>query len=380
MAVRLEDRTAAVGILMLLSMGCSATQSTTAPTTTAPTTSQRLAELDARIDDAEKRRIQLDAEIAASEALAEQARERARTQACLARNAELHAKATQIQSACLEKVAVYNACEARRSKKKAGSTAIGCIIGIGIAATTSGLGTPIALGGCGMGHLAGKSGQECSPVRCEADQQKIERTLLSTRKHSEFPLCGGYLGISVKGFEVRKRVGVRIIEVGPGTTASSIGLAKGDHLIAINSRTVRSPADVDKAMARKRIGSRVRVVVVRRGHLLRFDDAEVEQVTASGSHSSRPTFGAKLDQKQVTTRYFDGLEVLRVDGPAKLAGLRPGDVIKGVNGTLVHRRLELRQLLTSALPGQTVRLALIRKGSPREIDIELGPRKGRKGI
>jgi len=374
MSVRLEDRTAAAGLLALLTVGCSVTQSTTAPTT-----SQRLAELDARFDEAEKRRIQLDADIAASEALAEQARERARTQACLAGNAELRAKATQMQSACLEKVAMYNACEARRSKAQAGSTAIGCLIGIGIATTTSGLGTPIALGGCGMGALAG-SGRACPPVRCEADQQKIERKVLSTKKLPEYPLCGGYLGISVKDFEVRKRVGVRISEVGPGTTAASIGLARNDRVIAIDSRTVRSPADVDKALARKRTGSKVRVVVVRRGHLLRFDDAKVEQVTASGSHSSRPTFGAKLDPKQTITRYFDGLEVLRVDGPAKLADLRPGDVIKGVNGTLVHRRLELRQILTSALPGQTVRLALIREGSPLELDIELAPRKGRKGI
>lgn len=374
MAVRLENRTVAAGLLVLMAVGCSATQSTTAPTA-----SQRLAALDARFDEAEKRLIELDAEIAASEALAEQARERARTQACLAGNAELRAKATQIQSACLEEVAMYNACEAKRSKKQAGSTALGCLIGIGIATTTGGLGTPVALGGCGMGAIAG-SGRTCSPVRCEADQQKIEREVLSAKRLSEFPLCGGYLGISVKDFEVEKRVGVRISEVGPGTTAASIGLTRGDHVIAIDSRTVRSPADVVKAIERKRAGSKVRIVVVRRGHRLRFDDAEVEQVTSNGSPSPRPTFGAKLAPKQVTTRYFDGLKVLRVDGPAKLAGLRPGDVIKGVNGTLVHRRLELRQILTSVLPGQTVRLALIREGSPLELDIELGPRKGRKGI
>lgn len=88
----------------------------------------------------------------------------------------------------------------------------------------------------------------------------------------------------------------------PPLAPKVIGLAKGDHIIAINSRTVRSPADVAKAMARKRIGSKVRVVVVRSGHLFRFDDAKVEQVTASGSRSTRATFGAKLEPKQVTLR------------------------------------------------------------------------------
>ncbi len=375
MAVRLEDRAAVAGLLMLLTAGCAATQSTRAPTTP-----QRLAELDARINEAEKRRIELDAEIAASEALAEQARERARTQACLAGNAELRAQATQMQSACLEKVAVYNACEAKRSKSQAGSTAIGCLIGIGIAATTSGLGTSIALGGCGLGAAAGSTIRTCPRVRCQADQQKIERKVLTKKRLSEYPLCGGYLGIGVDDLMVTKRLGARITEVGPGTTAASVGLAANDYVIAIDSRTIRSPADVDKALARKRSGSKLRVVIVRRKHLLRFDSAKVEQMSASGSRSSRPTFGAKFDPSPATTRYFDGLEILRVDGPARLAGLRPGDIIKGVNGTLVHRRLELRQLLTSLLPGQTVRLALIRDGSPLELDVKLGPRKRRKGI
>lgn len=373
MSLHLDNRTATAVLLMLLTAGCSTL------TTTAPSTSQRLADLDARIDEAEKRRIQLDAEIAASEALAAQARERARTQACLAGNSELRAKATQVQSACLEDVAEYNACEARRSKTQAGGTAIGCLIGIGVASTTGGVGLPIALGGCGMGALAG-SGRACPHVRCEADQQKIERKVLSAKKLSEFPLCGGYLGVGVKDFQVSKRIGVRIREVGPGTTAASIGLTRGDHVIAIDSRAIRSPADVDKALARKRPGSNVRVVAVRRGRLLRFDDATVERISPSGSQSARPTFGAKLDPKQVTTRYLDGLEVLRVDGPAKLAGLLPGDIIKGVNGTLVHRRLELRQFLTSVLPGQAVRLTVVREGRPLELQIELGPRSGRKGI
>jgi S1-C subfamily serine protease len=69
-----------------------------------------------------------------------------------------------------------------------------------------------------------------------------------------------------------------------------------------------------------------------------------------------------------------GVRVLATaeDGPARKAGIRPGDVITAVDGQPVTAMETLRALITSLRPGQTVRLEGFRSGSPITFDVVLG--------
>ncbi len=71
----------------------------------------------------------------------------------------------------------------------------------------------------------------------------------------------------------------------------------------------------------------------------------------------------------------DGVQVLRVvpRGPARRAGLRPGDVVLEVNGAVSPTAAELDRLVARHRPGETVRLTVRRRGSERiELDFVLG--------
>ncbi len=60
------------------------------------------------------------------------------------------------------------------------------------------------------------------------------------------------------------------------------------------------------------------------------------------------------------------------DGPAAKAGLMQGDVITELNGERVDESRALRLKTGELAPGSTVRLKVIRNGSPREVNVTLG--------
>ncbi len=70
-----------------------------------------------------------------------------------------------------------------------------------------------------------------------------------------------------------------------------------------------------------------------------------------------------------------GLELLDVSGPAAAAGLRRGDIVTHVNGERMLTPQQMRDLVASARPGQTIRIRAIRRGAGLfEIDAVLEER------
>jgi hypothetical protein len=63
---------------------------------------------------------------------------------------------------------------------------------------------------------------------------------------------------------------------------------------------------------------------------------------------------------------------LAKDSPATRAGLRRHDVLHKVNGHALKGAADLRSLVRSFLPGDTLKLSLIRQGKPLEIQVALG--------
>jgi serine protease Do len=60
------------------------------------------------------------------------------------------------------------------------------------------------------------------------------------------------------------------------------------------------------------------------------------------------------------------------DSPAEEAGLKPGDVVIGVDGRPVNDNNDLSRYVASKAPGETVRLQVIRDGKEQSIAVKLG--------
>jgi serine protease Do len=61
-------------------------------------------------------------------------------------------------------------------------------------------------------------------------------------------------------------------------------------------------------------------------------------------------------------------------GPADQGGLKPGDVVVGLNGRPVNDNNQLTRDVGVIPPGQTVHLDVVREGKPRTINVKLAPR------
>jgi putative serine protease PepD len=94
-----------------------------------------------------------------------------------------------------------------------------------------------------------------------------------------------------------------------------------------------------------------------------------EEIIQTGS-AKTPIIGVTLD-----TRYTgEGAKVSEVtaDGPAEAAGIRPGDIITGVNGRTTLDATELVVAVRSYAPGDVVEVAYDRNGREANASVTLG--------
>jgi len=118
------------------------------------------------------------------------------------------------------------------------------------------------------------------------------------------------------------------------------------------------------------------------------DDLEIEGAPAphayrwfSGGGSYLGVFLSEVDAAVASRLRLDeerGALVRRVvkESPAEKAGLKKDDVVLSWNGTRVESSAQLERLVHETPPGRTVHLAVARDGKQREIDVEIGERKG----
>lgn len=96
------------------------------------------------------------------------------------------------------------------------------------------------------------------------------------------------------------------------------------------------------------------------------------ELIATGS-SSTPIIGVQLDMEYAGP----GARVAGItdNGPASAAGLREGDVITALNGTMVMDATDLIVDVRSLAPGEQVTLTVESNGSEREVTLVLGAQK-----
>jgi putative serine protease PepD len=106
------------------------------------------------------------------------------------------------------------------------------------------------------------------------------------------------------------------------------------------------------------------------GFAIPIDTAKriVNEIISTGS-SSTPVIGVQLD----TSFTGPGAKIAEVtpDSGAAQAGIRDGDVITAINGSVIADPTELIVSIRSNAPGDTVELTVLRDGRTQDVSVTL---------
>jgi serine protease Do len=179
----------------------------------------------------------------------------------------------------------------------------------------------------------------------------------------------GRIGVAVQevtpqlasSFGLDKARGALVSNVEAGGPAAKGGLQAGDVIVGFNGKAIESSGELPALVAGTKPGAPVNVSIVRGG-------AQKDlKLTVAEMPSERMNLASGPAQEQgklgVSVRPGDkGMVVERAEGAAANAGIRPGDVIVGVNDKTVGSVEELKGALDAA--GKSVAI-LVQRGEAR---------------
>ncbi|MBL8147460.1 MAG: PDZ domain-containing protein [Anaerolineae bacterium] len=207
-----------------------------------------------------------------------------------------------------------------------------------------------------LSALAAVSAQEATeaPAAPETTETQAER---------------GFLGVQVADSEA----GVVVLAVLSGSPGEAAGLAEGDIITAVNGEAVDSAQAVADAIGALAAGDAVTLDVTRAGEALTLDatlglasDLQA-QMPGAGTTFSLPS------QRDVVLRFGAddqawGVVGLAEDAPLYAAGLRSGDLITGIDGSM-YDPLELLAYVAGLGTDANLKLEVVRDGATVEVTV-----------
>lgn len=203
-------------------------------------------------------------------------------------------------------------------------------------------------------------------------------------------------GDVVKGFDLPDTRGALINDIAPGSGAEKAGLEPGDVIRSVDGQPIVAYSDLPPMIGAKAPGSTVEVELLRNGKpmtrrvtLTRLDDgnAQASAERPRAQDADAPARGANAlglvaadlsnaERERLGLRGSEGVRVDRVDaGPARSAGVRPGDVVLRVGTRPVTSASELDRALSGVGKDDTVMLLIRRGGANRFLAV--GPESDR---
>ena len=198
----------------------------------------------------------------------------------------------------------------------------------------------------------------------------------------------GWLGILIQdvnrelaeSFGMKQPRGAVVLRVLPDSPAAKAGFKVGDVVVEFNGKKIYRSSDLPLAVGQADIGSKSKVAVIREGksktltvtiaELPSEDQLAEQRPTAEPGKAEADKLGLRVEsltaeqrkQKELDKR---GVLVREVEaGPARSAGIRPGDILLMINNQDVTSAEQFAKLIKSLPAGKSVPVLIQRGDAP----------------
>ena len=149
-----------------------------------------------------------------------------------------------------------------------------------------------------------------------------------------------------KAMELETNQGGFVEQVTPDSAAEEAGIKAGDVIVKVNGKSVKSFSEIRGKIGSIGAGKQVKITVIRkdgkeRTYKVTLKKSEAVNIEAEGIH--RMLEGAELEN-EINNKGIHVTDVAK-SSPAAIVGLKPDDIIVGVNRKRINNIAELRKSL-----------------------------------
>ena len=203
----------------------------------------------------------------------------------------------------------------------------------------------------------------------------------------------GWLGVLIQdvtrdlaeSFGMKKPAGALVAKVVPDSPAEDSGLQVGDVIIRFNGERVHSSSDLPPLVGQTGVGSDANVEIIREGNRKDLEVTigelpEEDEMKHAQRSPKQPESGRKLGlvveslskEEKSELELENGVRVQEVQpGPARSAGVRPGDVIVKLNNEDVTGVEQFERTVKELPRGKSVPMLIQRGSGPMFLALRL---------
>lgn len=201
----------------------------------------------------------------------------------------------------------------------------------------------------------------------------------------------GWLGVYIQevtrelaeSFGMEKPMGALVAKIMDGSPVEDADIKVGDVILNFNGQDVTSSASLPPMVGRVRVGEEVKLKIMRdnktktvKVKIGQLPDTDRPIVSDKAEKTSDGVLG--LDVRVLTKDELEkmelshGLQVIGVvDGPAKAAGIRKGDVLQLINGEKIETVKQLKEVVEKLPEGKFASILIQRRQGPQFLALKM---------
>jgi len=201
----------------------------------------------------------------------------------------------------------------------------------------------------------------------------------------------GWLGVYIQevtrelaeSFGMEKPMGALVAKIMDGSPVEEADIKVGDVILNFNGQDVTSSASLPPMVGRVRVGEEVKLKIMRDSKIKtvkvkigQLPDTDRPIVSDNAEKTSDGVLG--LDVRVLTKDELEkmelshGLQVMGVvDGPAKSAGIRKGDVLQLINGEKIETVKQLKEVVEKLPEGKFASILIQRRQGPQFLALKM---------